>query len=263
VPELRVGQRYHPAVGRWPAGLHVLGLSAERLEIMLALDAPSPDEIEAFRRSPLEVGLCRPEGLLVLLLRIRGILDWTDAPFDIRLCPPQERSPLPVGQLAPIWLLVDAQTGVLQALRLTSLSSRLCDELRAVIDEQRARPLDRQAEARAVARYQAGPDSAALAAGAPLLEVAGVNDPPDTPQAQVAAEFAAELGELSGQVPDARLREVMAGAMARGEASLQRVDGELVYVDTEYDAPIPLRHLRYDEALGLVDGRRYPGPGQA
>lgn len=257
--ELHVGQPYHPEFIGVPDGVHVLGLGAERLEVIVVLSDPTPAEVEAFRTAPLEVGLATHQELIVLLLRIRGALNgWSDATFDIRRAPAGERTPPSLGQSAVTWLLLD-QRGIIQVIRLATLTRRFMGTLREKVEAQLREPFRQERLDRLVHEYQARYSPDALVHRAWVVEVAGTSEPHDVgPVAEVAAEARTELADL---IADDRVREVVAEAIARGEAHVEEREGVWWYVDPHFGPDLPLAELGYDETLGLVDRRRFGGPG--
>lgn len=172
---LKVGDRYNAKVSQWTEGMHILGLSAERPQVMIAMPRPSASEIEAFRSGPMNVGLASHGSVVVILVRIDGSIDWSDAPFDIRLAPVTERTP-PGERLAVSWVLVDSRNGIVEAMRMTSLTRTFTDLLRARLEGQLAAPFNRARYDREVSEYQRRFEIEAMVRRAWIVETPGLAD---------------------------------------------------------------------------------------
>lgn len=152
-----VGEPYSPHIARLPQGIHVINLSAERLEVVISLDHPTADEIANFTpsRSTIKVGVACHQELLILLFRQRGVVDdWSDAPFDVRLTPPAEQTPPPAARSLMTWVLVDSTTDIIRGLRLTSVSAQFMGAVRDCLARQVAQPFDRERYDALVEEYQ-------------------------------------------------------------------------------------------------------------
>ncbi|MDK2013601.1 MULTISPECIES: hypothetical protein [unclassified Deinococcus] len=88
----QVGQPYNPNVRTWPEGVHIGGLSEQRMEILVSFTRPTDVEMQAFRDTSdvVEVGLASHGSLVLFLAKIPGVFDWTDCPYDARLMPPSQ-----------------------------------------------------------------------------------------------------------------------------------------------------------------------------
>lgn len=116
----------------YQAGDHTLLLSMKNLH---------PKEIEAVRETPAEFGLYHENGMIFLLYRFGEVLPWSDSAFswwnvaeeDRRIPPPQEN---PAERILLKIIMVEATTGVVKAIRVTTFSPEFTEKLHCAIREQ-------------------------------------------------------------------------------------------------------------------------------
>ena len=149
-----VGKPYHPDRKVWPQANQLNWMSGE-LELLLFFDRPSRHEIEAVRVGRSEFALYDLEELVVLSYRFdgkRAEVPWFDAPYQWHLVPVEQRVPPPApDELGPETrvglhvVLVNAMGGLIEALRLVTLSPEFTRGLFAAIRRQAAVPYVREA----------------------------------------------------------------------------------------------------------------------
>jgi hypothetical protein len=124
----------------YQSGDHTLLLSMKNLH---------PKEIEAVRESEAEFGLYSENGIVFLLYRFGEILPWSDSAFswwnvseeDRRIPAPQAN---PEERILLKIILVEAATGIVEAIRVTTLSPDFTEKLHYAIRCQAAgEPLSR------------------------------------------------------------------------------------------------------------------------
>lgn len=259
MPFLQVGERYHPNVAAWPEGLHVRSLSAQLMEVMISLGGLRDEEVAAFRDTtrPLEVGLASHGSLVILLAKIPGVMDWSDAPYDARLLPSGQQGLPVVGHTLVQWVLVDAATGILRGMRAATVTPQFTAQLRELLERQAAKPFNRATYEADATAYQSRFTAQTLVRRAWIVEQAGVTAPVSEPMREAQADIVDTL-DLNTLISDERIREVVAESIARGEAHLDERDGETWYVDPGFGPDVPARLLGYDEDLGMVDRRQFP-----
>lgn len=116
----------------YQAGDHTLLLSMKNLH---------PKEIEAVRQAEAEFGLYCENSIIFLLYRFGEVLPWSDSVFswwnvseeDRRIPAPQEN---PDERILLKSILVEAATGIVKAIRVTTFSPDFTEKLHDAIREQ-------------------------------------------------------------------------------------------------------------------------------
>ncbi len=116
----------------YQAGDHTLLLSMKNLH---------QKEIEAVRETPAEFGLYCENGIIFLLYRFGEILPWSDSAFswwnvaeeDRRIPAPQAN---PAERILLKIILVEATTGIVKAIRVTTFSPNFTEKLHEAIKNQ-------------------------------------------------------------------------------------------------------------------------------
>ena len=163
----RVGELYPSPSGKrhWPEGVDYNYRGGEH-ELRLFYRSPSAAEIADTKTGEARFAIA-VEGDIVFFCYRFGGQPWGDCGFSIHLVPENERV-LPPEQIGPEErallnvILIDAENGVIRALRAVSLSPKFTAKLHAAIRAQAARPLPADYDAQAEAIYRRY-DSAALA----------------------------------------------------------------------------------------------------
>lgn len=255
--ELRVGGFYGQPQAR-PEGLYVTGLSARRMEVLVIYAGLTDADVRKWQEGPIMVGLAEAGGLAVLL--VRDPISEADAPYDIRAGGAGERG-LPGERYGAItWILLEAETGRIRALKLGSVTPTFMQTLRPILAQQLLYPLDVTDYGRRVDAYQSQYAIADLWQRALVREQLGLTEPiaPSAARSLTAADVQARYPQL-----DARVCEVLAETLASGVAHIETRASEDWYVDPEFGDDTPVAQLGYDETLGMVDRRRWPKNGQA
>lgn len=142
--------------------------------LMMAINRPSPKEIEAVKSGRIELALYEADPILWFLYKIRGFGPWSDCPFSIRLYDGKGRKfdwseEIEEGTgLGLQIVLVDAGTGIVKVLRLVGMSTKFSREFRAMILRQLERPFDAEKYNREINRVYARLSSDDLAARADI-----------------------------------------------------------------------------------------------
>ncbi len=116
----------------YQSGDHTLLLSMKNLH---------PQEIEAVREAEAEFGLYCENGVIFLLYRFGEALPWADSAFswwnvseeDRRIPAPQAN---PAERILLKIILIEAATGIVKAIRVTTLSPAFTEKLHDAIREQ-------------------------------------------------------------------------------------------------------------------------------
>lgn len=137
---LAVGELYNPNVRRWPDGAFNWTLSPVGVELLMTYGRPTSDEVNAVKSGPAQFALVAGDHALILAHRF-GAQPWSDAPWQaVRQVPPAPPPGLvevpPDEHLVVLVVLVDADTGVIKALRATSWPYQFATAVRTAIDRQ-------------------------------------------------------------------------------------------------------------------------------
>ena len=136
-----VGKLFIPGRTRYNEGAYFEYSEAGPF-LIFAFSWPTKEDIEAARKGRVELALYEAPPVIFILHKIRGLEQWSDSPFSIRLYDGMGKKfdwsePIEEGQgLGLNIVLVDADTGVLLALRLVGTSTEFARELRAAILRQ-------------------------------------------------------------------------------------------------------------------------------
>lgn len=115
--------------------------------LLLAMEDISPEEMEVYHR-PDKAGLLYSNGVILTFWRFpKASSPWLDAPFDSRLIPPEQYTPLEIisseSRMQVQYTLVDRRTRIVLALRLFTLDPTFTRFFARAVDWQRGK--DREA----------------------------------------------------------------------------------------------------------------------
>lgn len=141
---IQVGQPLNPTIYSWPPMPEYNFLDSGH-ELILSFPRPRPQEITAVWEATAHFAFTVVGDIIVFQYRFGGALPWSDCGYnwhrvseDIRTLPdmpaPGERAMLRV-------ILIDANTGIVKALRALTFSHTFIKRLHQAIREQAARPL--------------------------------------------------------------------------------------------------------------------------
>ena len=153
-PVYIVGQLFDAHVRRWDEGAMYL-YHMDIHQVLIFLSKIRPYEQQAFVRGVAHFGLYVDGDVITLLFKMDGPdgrgIDWHEAPYSWHLVPREARtlppSPEAISEGAgvPVFIfLIDASTGILQALRTVSLSNEFARKLCEAIRQQTSRPFNQQ-----------------------------------------------------------------------------------------------------------------------
>ncbi len=157
---IEIGQRLYPGQGTYPEGIRFEYTQSGPI-LIIAFRNPKPVEIEAVRIGKLEMAMYESGSVIFVLVKIKGLGRWMDAPFSIRLYDEKGISfncsePIKEGRgLAIHIILVDAGTGVVKTQRLIGTSTEFARGLRAAIMKQYEAPFSRE-EYKVTIKYNFG-----------------------------------------------------------------------------------------------------------
>lgn len=174
---LSVGQPYGGRSQPVPPGARYVYADGHH-ELMIALKSPTPREVDAVQRGVAEFAMYDGGAALFLLAKFGG-MPWVDAPYTPWLIPATSRVDVP--RLAPneraliTTSLVDADTGVVRAVRALSVDPNFTRYLYETIRDMKKRPwLSKQVYDEAIrAVYQLFPNSAGMVGSATVRSIGG------------------------------------------------------------------------------------------
>ena len=139
----RVGEPYIVGRSAWPEAVEYNYRSGEH-ELRMFLRAPTPREIEAVRTGDCAFALAAEGPVIFLLYRFGDSISWSDAPSCWHLVPETERalpeSEGPETRALLHVILVDADSGIIRALRVVSFSPTFTRALHVAIRQQATSP---------------------------------------------------------------------------------------------------------------------------
>ena len=141
---LEIGKPFVPGRTEWPEGCEYNYYKSGH-DLRLFLGEPSLEEIKSVQSGRAEFGLVVERDLIILLYQFEPGLPWSEAPYSwhmvaesLRTLPELEWVPETHAQLRT--LLVDANTGILQATRIVKFSAEFTQAIHAAIIQQSKRP---------------------------------------------------------------------------------------------------------------------------
>ncbi len=145
--EYRVGTPYNKNRRQWEEGTNY-NFRAGMHEILLTFRQPKPVEVQAVKQGEATFGLVVKDDVILLVFKF-GVIPWSDASYTWHRVPAIERTlPKAPEVLRPeeraqvTTLMINADTGILLAIRQTSFSHDFTVALHQAIIEQAARPFD-------------------------------------------------------------------------------------------------------------------------
>jgi hypothetical protein len=142
---IAVGQRLFPNKNSYPEGV-AFEYTQSGPMLIIAFRNPKPSEIEAAKSGKLEMAFYESGPIIFVMVKIKGMGGWMDAPFSIRIYDQRGATfdwsdSIGEGQgLGVHIVLVDANTGIVKAQRLIGTSTEFAHGLRAAIMRQYEMP---------------------------------------------------------------------------------------------------------------------------
>jgi hypothetical protein len=138
-----VGKPYNAGKTVWPE-MPALRLTAQGTQLLLFYRSPTDQEISAIRTGKASFGWIASELTGVLAFRFHP-LPWADVPYTPHREQPDDTPGLPEGdegQLLVQIVLVDADTGIIRALRALTWPERFTKAVRASVQEMLDKPFN-------------------------------------------------------------------------------------------------------------------------
>ena len=161
----QVGQPYNPRVRQWPEGANY-NFRGGQHELLLLFPHPSAAEIRGAKTGQCEFAMLKSaDSLLFFLYRFAGV-PWSDAPYSWWRVPVDQRI-IPVATESPELrallqiILIDAETGIIRAIRGVTLSPDFTLALHDAIRVQASTPAG-DYDQQIAAAYRRWPDTEAM-----------------------------------------------------------------------------------------------------
>lgn len=160
-----IGQLYQPGRTEYPEGCEYNFFDAGH-QLRLFFSNPNKQEIHAVRKGKASFGLLVSENIIFLIFQLKP-LRWSDAPYSWWMVPEDRRAePQEIsegeGALLQI-ILINANTGIVEAIRAIGLDTDFSRVLHAQIRHQMQKPLAPQEYSNQVDRaYAKYPTSLAM-----------------------------------------------------------------------------------------------------
>lgn len=144
--KLEVGKPFHTDHDNWPEGV-LYSFNRGQHSLTIFINEPQESEILAFRNAQVKFSLTTLEGIIFVGAFIPGILAWSDAPFHIKLqseetwCESTDPK-TPETRIMLSLFLVNAASGILEAMRLVTYSPAFSRAFEAAIHDQKVAPFD-------------------------------------------------------------------------------------------------------------------------
>jgi hypothetical protein len=178
---LVVGKPFSEKRNKWIDGSFEYRYWSGNHLLQLCFSSPSQKDIEAFSSGRVDVGLYIEANVIFWLFRIERLMDWSDQGFSIRLLSEAEQFIPPMsddGRIPLNLVLVDADTGLVSALRMVTYSPHFTRLFYRAIQRQKDAEFDHQRHADTVAAiYKRYPNSKDLVRSAVVVERAGARTP--------------------------------------------------------------------------------------
>ncbi|MCL4722643.1 MAG: hypothetical protein KJZ90_00010 [Rhodocyclaceae bacterium] len=178
---LAIGQPFSPERMKWDDGRFEYRFFKGNHLLQVCLSSPKQSEIDAFRSGKMNIGLYVERNVIFFLFRIEGCMDWSDQALSIQLVPSTDRElpPLKPGMRTLLsMVLVDADTGLVAALRAVTFSPQFTRLMNQAQSRQLDLPFDADEHQAVIADvYRRFPNSKELAKAAMVIEKAGAKTP--------------------------------------------------------------------------------------
>lgn len=107
--------------------------------LVISLPGLTSEETKHIQKGQIDFGVFEEEGILFLLIKIPGVLDWSDAPFHIGLYSDGRQVPEEIPESKGWGLTIiglEAKNGQIKALRYVGLGTEISREMIRIIRKQ-------------------------------------------------------------------------------------------------------------------------------
>jgi len=134
--KLEVGQLLQEGKTKYQEGV-IFDFQQAGPLLYLFFNSPTETEIESIKKGEFEIGFYQKDEVIFIMAKFQG-MPWMDAPYSVHLSQPFEFQEITEGKgFGLTTLLVDANTGILKAIRYSGLSTEFSRKLRIAIENQK------------------------------------------------------------------------------------------------------------------------------
>lgn len=134
--KLKVGQLLQEGKTKYQEGV-IFDFQQAGTLLYLFFNSPTETEIESIKKGEFEIGFYQKDEVIFIMAKFQG-MPWMDAPYSVHLSQPFEFQEITEGKgFGLTTLLVDANTGILKAIRYSGLSTEFSRKLRIAIENQK------------------------------------------------------------------------------------------------------------------------------
>lgn len=139
---LEVGKLFNEDITKYKEGC-VFDINDSSCNLIIRFITPSNNEVNAIKQGRFKCWYYTEKEAIFMLFKLEGI-EWMDSPYSVELSKNLTKiQEINNGQgLALNIYLIDANTGILKAMRLVGLPTAFSRKLRAVIERQRSMPFE-------------------------------------------------------------------------------------------------------------------------
>lgn len=134
-------------IKRMATGTSIIEMQYEEPSFVLYIGHPgiTNEEVYEIQHGDVQMALSIINGEALFFLFATGKMPWADAPFEPNLAGPQERmEPFEDGTGVPVVIVaVDTNNGMVKAMRIISLTTKMSNRLVAFYNRRRSEPFDR------------------------------------------------------------------------------------------------------------------------
>jgi hypothetical protein len=140
---IQVGKPLNPTINSWPSMPEYNFIDGSH-ELVISYANPHPKEIEAVWEATAHFAFTIIRDIIVFQFRFGGALPWSDCGYNWHLVPADARTlpdmPAPGERAMLRVIFIDANTGIVKALRALTFSHTFTKRLHKAIREQAERP---------------------------------------------------------------------------------------------------------------------------
>lgn len=134
---VKVGKPFVPGVLKWPPDMQYI-YSKNGHEIRVFLPGLTKIEIQALKKTPIELGVFSVDEAFLMLYQIQDLCEWSTMPFNWFAIPEPFRRTPEIGKEPTELMLtvVDGDNGIVRVRRALKMSPQFADAIATVVQKQ-------------------------------------------------------------------------------------------------------------------------------